>query len=368
LRTIVNLIERFSDRYQFFIVTRNHDNRNDLAPFAEVRTGEWNGVDGAHVMYLGSSEITSTKVASIVNEIDPAGVYLNSLFSKPVISFLFARRRQRFPRLAVVLAPCGEVAPSALASKSWKKRIFLTYARLVGLYSNVIWKASSETEKGQIRKEFGQRLGPSVAPDLPPRAILPSFSPDQKPEKHSGEAKFVFLSRIDRIKNLDFVIDRLSTVEQSVIQLTIAGPIENEQYWKEIEGKLDRLPKNIQVRVVGGMSYNDGLQLLVESHFLVLPTKGENFGYVLLEALAAGCPIVVSDQTIWNQAEAKDAGWAMSLDDPARWESILDECVSMDQVRFSEMSSHARSLAVNWLGDPENESATGDVLRSAFGE
>jgi glycosyltransferase involved in cell wall biosynthesis len=39
---------------------------------------------------------------------------------------------------------------------------------------------------------------------------------------------------------------------------------------------------------------------MFEYDFFVLPTIGENFGYVFLEALAAGCPLITSDRTPWT--------------------------------------------------------------------
>jgi glycosyltransferase involved in cell wall biosynthesis len=368
LRTVVNLVERFANRYQFFVVTRNHDNRVDSTPFAEISADNWNSVGNAQVMYFAPSDITSAKVASIVREIGPSGVYLNSLFSKPVVKFLLARSRMLFPDVPVVLAPCGEVAASALRSKRWKKRVFLAFARFIGLYSRVVWKASSDVEKEQIRALLGLSLEPFVAADMPPRDILRDFEQAQKPAKCSGTATFTFLSRIDSIKNLDFLIDRIANIKDGEARLNIVGPIEDERYWSECRKKIDSLPGNIRVKVVGGVSYDDGLEILMDSHFLVLPTKGENFGYVLLEALAAGCPIVVSNQTIWNRVESENGGWVIALDDKKRWESVLAECVSIDQTHFSDMSRRARSIAIEWLTDPKNESATEKVLVSAFGE
>ena len=40
--TVANLVARFSNKYDFFIFTRNHDGINDRTPYTEVITGEWN--------------------------------------------------------------------------------------------------------------------------------------------------------------------------------------------------------------------------------------------------------------------------------------------------------------------------------------
>ena len=39
-----------------------------------------------------------------------------------------------------------------------------------------------------------------------------------------------------------------------------------------------------------------------------------NFGHVIAEALSVGCPVIISDQTPWNDVEKYNAGWALAID------------------------------------------------------
>src|SRR5262245_66390889 len=79
LRTIVNMVERLGDRYDFRIVTRNHDGRYDKTPFTTVKTGEWNKVGKAEVFYLPSNEINMSRMRSLIEETDPDAVYITSV-------------------------------------------------------------------------------------------------------------------------------------------------------------------------------------------------------------------------------------------------------------------------------------------------
>ena len=365
--SVVNLVDRFSDTYDFFVVTRNHESRSDFAPFTSVKTGSWNDVGGAHAFYMAPGDVTVAAITPLVNEIEPDGVFLNSVFSILVVRYLLARRRGLVKRIPVVLAPCGDLTPGALRSKRWKKLPFLPVARRFGLYSGLLWKASTEIECEDIRRVFGKNLDPMIAPDLPPREVLPGFSIDRKPPKISGSMRLVFMSRIDRKKNLEYLIDRLSSIAEGGIELSIVGPHEDARYWGVCREKIRRLPSNIDVNVVGAVSYLEGLKLLTENHFFALPTLGENFGYVMLEALAAGCPIVVSERTIWGHIEDRNAGWAVSLEEPEAWVEVLKSCVAMDRNQFEKLSESARRIAVEWLCDPGVEAATAKVLESAFG-
>ena len=51
-----------------------------------------------------------------------------------------------------------------------------------------------------------------------------------------------------------------------------------------------------QVRFVGAVDDTDKWRFLAGARLLVLPSYNENFGIVVLEAMAAGCPVVVTPE------------------------------------------------------------------------
>src|SRR4029077_7414381 len=118
------------------------------------------------------------------------------------IKLLSARRRGSIGDLPVVLAPCGEMSIGALSLKRYKKKLFLRYAKIVELYSGVIWKASFDLEETEIRTVMGGDAEVWIAPDLTPRVILPDYTPKWKTPKEPGSVRFVFLSRLSRKKNI----------------------------------------------------------------------------------------------------------------------------------------------------------------------
>jgi glycosyltransferase involved in cell wall biosynthesis len=367
--TVVNLIERFCDRYEFFVIARNHESRSDTCPFQSVKTNEWNTVGNAQVFYLAPPDFTRDRLFRLIQEISPAGVYLNSVFSKPVVSFLLLLRFKPSIKVPVILAPCGELSEGALGLKRWKKRSFLLLAKSIGLYSAVRWKATSELESNEIRNVFGPHLSLLVAPDLPPKQILPDFSKAVKPPKEVGKAKFIFYSRIDRKKNLLFVLELLAEIDRKEgVEFDIVGHAEDSTYWQECKKTIEKLSPPIDIQIVGAVSNDAGLKLLTGSHFLVLPTLGENFGYVILEALSAGCPVLISDRTIWSDVSEKGAGWSMPLNDKKAWATSISHCIDLDQEQFALMSQNARQLAENWLQSPDLETATEKALVEVFGD
>lgn len=363
--SVVNLVNRFTSEYEFFVVTRNHD-LAETAAYKDVLSEEWNTVGNAKVYFFGNGGLTAKRAAELVTEVKPAAIYLNSAFSMPVLRFLSARRRGLIGDTPVVLAPCGEFPKAALAIKRVKKTLFLLYAKAVGLYNGVIWKASFESDADDIRDIFGNNIEIMTAPDLVPESILPDYSPRWKPEKQAGRVRFVYLSRVTPKKNLAYLLDRLRTIGECEIKLDIIGPIDDETYWRQCSSIIAELPENVKVDVAGALPNDAALKRIVESHFFVLPTLNENFGYVFIEALAAGCPILISDNTVWTDIDERNAGWQISLDKPEMFVERINGCIAMDAEEYSQMSKNARKYATDWLARTDIDEATALVLARAI--
>ena len=365
--TVVNLVDRFSGTYDFYVVTRNYESKGDTEPYTSVRSGAWNSVGNAQVFYLAKEHYSLKTFVALVSEVAPDAVFLNSAFSMPVVKFLTARRKRLVPTVPVILAPCGEFSAGALSIKPIKKKLFLTYAKAVGMYDDVIWKASFDAEKDEIARLIGRDSEIFVAPDLAPRSILPGFDIDSKPHKPTCSAHFVLLSRIARKKNIHYFIERLADIDSGDITVDLLGPVEDEEYWNECLTAARRLPSFINVNAEAAfIPYENGLRRMVESHFFVLPTLGENFGYVFLEAMAAGAPLLISDKTVWGELEKRNAGWQVPLESPEKWVEKIKLCVDMDPASYREMSRNARQYAMDWLGNDHTERATAKVIERAI--
>ena len=363
--TVANLAERFSDRYDFHIVTRNYDSKGDTRPYETVATGEWNTVGPARVFYCAKTWLTLSRVADLVREVKPDLVFLNSAFSMPARQFLRTRRAGKMPPVPVVLAPCGEMSRAAMSVKPLKKALFLKVALRADLFRNVVWKGSSNSEAEDIRQVVGHGPSVLVAPDLTPRAILPDYDAEQKPLKESGRARIAFMSRVVPNKNLKYLLRSLMSVRGELL-LDVIGPIEDRAYWKECQRLIRRLPTNIQVTFTGPLPQTEALSRLVENHFFVLPSQTENFGYVVIEALSAGCPLIISDRTSWDEIESVGAGWSVGLDRPDEWVSHLESCIEMDTASYRVMSEKARRHAVSWLETGVHERQNAHVLAYAL--
>jgi glycosyltransferase involved in cell wall biosynthesis len=296
---------------------------------------------------------------------------VNSLFAKafsifPILAFhLFPIRRR-----SILLAPRGELSAGALSGKTWRKRIFLMLTRWGGIYNGVLWHASSIHERTDIcRAFFSAKVGiakplPVVtASDIPGQDVGPDPFSYKRP-KPSGELRLVFLSRISRMKNLHFALEILKGVRGRVL-FTIYGPAEDHSYWAYCQSLAAQLPENVRVHYAGEVNPRQVKERLSEHDAFFLPTLGENYGHVIIEAMLAGCPVVISDQTAWRDLARKGVGWDLPLRSPERFRDALQSLADMEPGDFAALARRAYEFGSAVVCDPDILRENRELLSSA---
>ncbi len=104
-----------------------------------------------------------------------------------------------------------------------------------------------------------------------------------------GEPVVVFVGRHEARKGLAVLLDAFASVEQpAVLWVAGGGP--------ETEVQRRRHPESDRVRWLGVLDDEELARRLAGADVLCAPSlRGESFGVVLLEGMAAGCAIVASD-------------------------------------------------------------------------
>jgi len=348
IRTLANTIEWLGDEFQFYILTADRD-FGDCQPYPNIECGTWQRVGKAQVLYLSPQELGRFAWKRLLRTLRYDLIYLNSFFSPLTRKTLFLRCTGQIPEKPVVLAPRGQFSPGALSLKSLKKRLYISLAKHAGLYSKIIWQASSDYEKKDILSIFGSDII-WVAPNLPPRQF-DKVTSGQRPIKQAGSARIIFLSRIARNKNLDEALRFLANVDGKV-QFDIYGPIEDRSYWQECQTLINRLPANVRVDYRGMVAHEQVLEIFSQYHLFLFPTRGENFGHAVLESLRAGCPVLISDQAPWRNLEEKKAGWDVPLSEPKRFLAALNKLISMDNPTLEQWSQSAREYGKAFAENP----------------
>ena len=325
IRTLSNLVEQLGGEYDFRIVTRDRDLGDDV-PYAAVVPGRWHPQGAALVHYASPQDLEPAALGRLLAATPADLLYLNSFFS-PRMSVLplLLRRLGRIPRWPVVLAPRGEFAPGALALKPMRKRAYLTAARAGGLLRNLLWQATSEDERSRIAAVTGAAPAQvHIAPNLPSVSLQSadgSLPPGPEPAE-GGPLRLVFLSRISPMKNLDHLLGLLKRVRAPVM-LSLYGPIGDAAYWRQCQVLAAALPANVCMQYLGDVPPELVAGVFGQHDLFVFPTRGENFGHVILESLSAGTPVIVSDRTPWR-ADAQGGLTVLSLDDQDAWVAAID--------------------------------------------
>ncbi len=340
IQSCVNLCAALQDRLDIYVLTTDTDH-GETSPYPGIETGCWvtHASLQVQVYYARRQQLRAAEIRSVILALQPDLIYLNLLFS-PLFTlypvWLLWRRRLQ---ARVFICPRGTLYDSALAVKPWKKKPVLFLLRRMGISRLLHFHATNEREKAAILHYFpGAAI--TVADNLP---AVPGddFVPVLK---SPGRLRCIFIARIVPIKNLLYLLEALREVEASVL-LTIVGPAEDSDYWSRCQALIARLPQQIRVEYAGPKPAAELPALLWQHHLFILPTRGENFGHAVLEALMAGRPVLISDQTPWLQLQAQQAGWDLPLSNPAAFTRVIGEVAAMDQAAFDAWAKGAWQYA-----------------------
>jgi len=338
IKTIKNLFEQAGDEITFKLITSDRD-LGDISPYTSVECGTWNQIGKAFVLYAQPGKTGYAQVVQELRAKDYDLVYLNSFFS-PRFSF-FPLILAKVLRKKVVIAPRGEFSEGALALKFLKKRLFITAYRLLGLHRHTVFQVSSEFEAEDVRRALGSRVDTRIAENIGAQEFA-----EQLQRRTSGPLKAVFVSRISPKKNLLAALEMLQKVQQP-LSYEIYGPIEDRDYWHECEKAIAALPPHIQVHHRGTLHPDEVVKTLKNYDVFFFPTKGENYGHVIAEALCAGLPILIANTTPWRNLQNLGIGWDLSLNDPDAFSAALDHLAIMPAEKHFNIRQNVLAWAKN---------------------
>jgi len=347
VRSCANLMQHLSEYYDFYVITRDRDYCEE-SPYGNVKVDAWNNLDGMQVYYASPANTSLKGLKSIAAQVPFDRVYVNGIYSLrfsifPLLIFKGQDRKK------VVVATRGMLAPSAIQVKRTKKRLFLWGAKMMGLYKGITFHVTNRKEAKEVQEEVGSNAITLVAPNLPKK-----YKDVQGGHrtKSTGSVKLVNVARIAPEKNLKYALEQLSKATGK-IEFDIYGPIYDEAYWDECQEVIQSMPRNITVQYKSSVHPDELQKTLSGYHFMYMPTRGENFGHIILESLVAGCPVIISDKTPWLDLQKLQIGWDIRLAQKDRFTEVLNECAEMSQESYSTLSEKAHQYAWNFVQNKE---------------
>lgn len=325
VRSTINLIDLLGSEYDIRVVCYNcgHDGK----PYVGIKLYEWNTIRGQQVYYIERSGYTKELLKKLIQEFDI--VYIWGCFDDYARRILELKRKKQITA-SVVIASMGIFSPKAFKIHYAKKKSYMMMMTLLGMFRDVYWSVSTEMEAKELSQQvYTNRSHIFIAKDLP-REIKGDVP---KKEKQKGQLKICWISRIDRKKNLAKAIQILQKIKSN-IHFTIYGPVFDPKYFEECEKKLDKLPYNVTYEIKGYIDSEQVLEALKNEQVFLFPTLGENYGHVIQEALSAGCPVILSDQTPWQDLEENQSGYVFPLEEEDKFVQAIENYAAMEANEF----------------------------------
>jgi len=300
------------------IFTTNLDGRGvlDVAPEKPVTQG------GVRVTYfpvdLSNYYKISRPLAAALKATIPNydAVHIHSLYQFPSTVAAYYCRRYGVP---YVVIPHGALDPFLFRRHRARKWLYEVAFERRNLREAAAVQFTSEEEK-ILAATHALRLRPAVATlgvdlDDSPRPTARGVLADRWPET-IGKRVLLYLGRINFKKGLDLLAQAFGRIARELtdVHLLIAGP-DSDGYaakvrlWLSEQGVLDR------TTFTGMVEGEAKAEALAESAMFVLPSYTENFGIAVVEAMAAGLPVVISNRVnIWREIATARAGLVVNTD------------------------------------------------------
>lgn len=240
---------------------------------------------------------------------------------------------------AIVLSPHGTLTYSTgrSALKSlWDKWLS---PRIAHRIQHVITLAESEfVDAQQTWEQFSKQPDFSIIPNgvnFAQYANLPDES-DFREKYNLGDSPIVlFMGRLHQRKGVDVLAKAFKQANLPGVKLVLAGP--DEGMLSLLESLADE-----NVILTGFLGGEERLQALASANLFVLPAIGEGLSMAVLEAMASGLPVLLSEGCNLPEAKQSNAGKIVPVDVDSLAEALTD--MLSDSDALSQMGENAQNL------------------------
>lgn len=318
---------------QYRVVCSNKD--LDGQPLKNIPTDQWVRFNEHTEVWYNSN---NRKVFALLEEVSawkPDIFFVNGIYSVyyNFLPLVFGKATKK------IISARGMLHAGALSQKRLKKNIYLWLWKSIGLHKRYCFHATNQEEKHFIQKAFGESTTVHVVPNLPRILQLPS-----NPQRHQLTLQLVSIGLISPMKNYLKVIEALADCPEKV-DYRIYGAVKDAGYWKQCMERIKTLPKHLTVVYEGDIPSAQVPVALEKADVFVLPSKSENFGHAIYEALTAGKPVITSHNTPWNGLQDAKAGFNVSLENNYELSEAICFFARADKNQLTEWSEGAKAYS-----------------------
>lgn len=264
-------------------------------------------------------------------------------------------QRTGVPRIVSVR---GMLNPWARRHHAARKRVAWLAFQRGDLSAADVLHATSHSELSAIRAA-GMRQ---------PVVLLPNgieSPPEIPPRPTDGLRTALFLSRLHPSKGIDLLLQAWRDARPRGWRLLIAGA-GSAGFERSIHDAIAELGLRETVWLIGPADDAAKWHLYAQADLFLLPTRSENFGLVVAEALVAGVPVITTHAAPWDWLPARQAGWWVATD-VASVAAAIRAATSLDEDELRAMGQRGRAIALDrfdWHAIAAQFAATYDWMMS----
>ena len=246
-----------------------------------------------------------------------------------------------------VVSPRGSLMTWSMRQKALKKRLYLALVerRLINGAAAVHTTTYLEQEQ---QEEWRFKAPTVVIPnglDIAPFQRLPKRGKlRQSLAVSPGGTLSLFVGRLHREKRVGLMIEAFAKVAEGMPEadLLIVGP-EGDGSGRRAERQVHELGLSDRVHFSGMLTGSSLIQAYADADMLVLLSHRESFGMVVVEAMAAGLPVLVSNEVgLAEEVVQAGAGYVVSAE-PDQVANMWSQMLSASQLRRA-MGARGRAL------------------------
>lgn len=333
------IIEKLSAVHEVDVLTTSYKPSNAVS----LKYNTWINSNDFRVMYMKTKgQLTLINYVlfglRILKNYDQ--IHLNSLFFFPNLIFAFYAI---LIKKKIYWSFHGELLKPALKIKYWKKYLYLFFIKMIKDYLNI--RATSEDEALRIKKVLGNTTV----------RVIPNFFDIEIVNNPDKKKQLLFLGRIcpiKKIENLVIACSKSKLFIETEYKLIIAGPIDDKfkSYLLFLKKQIADLNLPDRIFIVGNLLSPEKEVYLANSKALFLVSDSENFGNVVIEALAHGTPVIAAKGTPWSSLEKTESGFWID-NSPLEIALTIDRLISLNDNKYKEMCKNASNLAKNYSSE-----------------
>ena len=269
-------------------------------------------------------------------------LHVHALFSYPSTAAMAIARWHQVPYL---IRPIGQLCHWPLTQSATKKKAYLALIERDNLQKakGIHFTTEQELEEASALNLTSSDFVVPHGVHLPTRLDQPKAQLRRRLNIPEASPILLFLSRLHPKKGLDRLIAALRHVDMPPFHLVIAGS-GDPGYEAKIDRQLHASGLAARVHRVGFVTGERKQQLLQGADVFVLPSHSENFGVAVLEALAAGLPVMTSPQVALSPLiQDHNLGWVCDNTVEALTQTLQQTLTETD--RYDAMGQRARQVA-----------------------